>query len=110
MNAVTKDGIMLSTDRTGNRVVGMIFGPGEVYILAGINKISENLDDAIKRIRTKSSPPTARVHNANTPCATTGVCCNCNSPDRVCAVTVIFEKRPIRTATTVILINEEMGF
>lgn len=109
-NALTLDGKIVNIDATGNRVAAMIFGPSKVIIVCGINKLTENADLALKRIKNEASPKNAIRLNRQTPCAQTGTCADCQSQDRICCVTTIIEKQPILTETHVIIIGEPLGY
>ncbi len=109
-NALTLSGCLVNIDATGNRVASMIFGPKKVIVVAGRNKLVEgDIAAAVKRVKERSSPPNARRLNFNTPCAITGFCCDCKSPDRICRVTTIIDRRPRQTDMLVLVVNEEMG-
>jgi hypothetical protein len=109
-NALTLSGILVNIDASGNRVGSMFFGPKKVIVVAGRNKLVDgSIDDAIKRVKDWSSPPNAKRLNFNTPCAKTGFCCDCNSPDRICRITTIIDRKPRRTDVHVLVVNEEMG-
>ena len=85
VNAVTAEGTLHWLDKVGNRIAPVAFGPRKVIIVAGRNKIVANRDEAEERIRTIAAPQNiARHPGFRTPCAKTGVCSDCNSPDRVC--------------------------
>jgi L-lactate utilization protein LutB len=109
-NAVTEDGKLINTDDTGNRVAAMIFGPRKVIVIAGINKIVKDVAEGIQRVKNVAAPMNARRLNKQTPCAVTGVCTDCDSPNRICRVTTIMEREPDETDVTVILVGEELGF
>ncbi|MCA1927985.1 MAG: lactate utilization protein [Calditerrivibrio sp.] len=109
-NAITEDGKLVNIDGVGNRVNAMLFGPKKTLIIAGINKVVTNVDDGIKRIKRIASPMNARRLNVNTPCAKLGYCTNCDSPQRICRVISIIEKRPNPSNVEVILIGENLGF
>lgn len=109
-NALTLDGRLVNIDGTGNRVAAMLFGPRKVIIIAGINKLTENLDTALDRIKTKVCPPNARRLNKNTPCAETDQCTDCRSPQRMCNVTTIIEGKPASIEMNVIIVGEELGY
>lgn len=109
-NAITEDGKLVNIDGVGNRVNAMLFGPKKTVIVAGINKIVKNVDDGITRIKRIASPMNARRLGVNTPCATLGYCTDCNSPQRICRVISIIEKRPIPSNIEIILIGENLGF
>ncbi len=110
-NAITTNGEIINIDATGNRVAAMLFGPKKVIVVAGKNKIVEgDIFTAIKRVKDWASPPNAKRLNFKTPCADTGFCSNCNSPDRICRIIAVIEKKPRLTDFEVILINEDLGF
>ena len=109
-NAVTEDGRLVNIDKAGNRVVAMIFGPRKVILVIGVNKIVKDLEEGILRARNVAAPMNARRRGDKTPCATTGVCTDCETPDRLCRVITIMEKKPSRTDVAVILVGEELGF
>lgn len=109
-NAITLDGRIVNVDGMGNRVAASIFGPKKILIVAGCNKLVDGgIDAALARIHAVAAPPNAYRLNKQTPCAKTGQCANCSSPDRICNVTVILEKRPSRSDICVILINQNLG-
>lgn len=109
-NAVTLSGVLVNIDGNGNRAAAMFFGPEKVIVVVGRNKLVDgSVDDAVKRIKTYASPPNAKRLNLSTPCTTTGFCCDCDSPQRICRVTTIIEKKPRNTDIKVLVVNEEMG-
>ncbi len=110
-NALTVDGRIVNIDGRGNRVAASITGPGRVIYVVGRNKIVDGgVDAAIARIRKFACPPNCRRLGKRTPCALTGRCENCDSPDRICRVIAIFERRPTATPTHVILVDEDLGY
>lgn len=109
-NAVTLDGVLVNIDATGNRVGSMTFGPKQVWIVVGANKITPDIASALKRVREIASPPNARRLGYKTPCAVTGVCSDCDSPDRICRITTIIERKPRATDIGVCFINENLGY
>jgi hypothetical protein len=109
-NAVTLSGFLVNIDATGNRVGSMFFGPKQVIVVAGRNKLVDgDVAAAVKRIKDSASPPNARRLNYNTPCAKTGFCCDCASPDRICRITTVIDRKPRLTNLDVLVVNEEMG-
>lgn len=108
-NAITLQGQLLNIDGTGNRVASMIFGPKKVIIIAGANKLVDTLEEAFARIRNIAGPLNGSRLNLKTPCALTGKCANCDSPDRMCNITVILEKRPKLSDITIVLVGEDLG-
>lgn len=118
-NAVTLDGKVISTDGAGNRVAPMIFGPSKVIIVVGVNKIVKDQAAAFDRIHEYCAPVNVKrhldMHNrpwyGELPCASTGVCSDCDHPRRICNYTGILEGALPRFAEriNVILVGEEMG-
>jgi len=108
-NAVTLNGKVVSVDRAGNRVAGMIFGAPRVILIIGRNKIVGNVEEALDRIRNVIAPTHQKRKERKTPCVKTGKCEDCNAPDRACNVTVILEKCPLLTDLTIILVDEDLG-
>ncbi len=109
-NAFTLKGHLVNIDATGNRVCAMAFGPRRVIVVAGANKATPDLDSALRRVKEKACPPNARRLNFNTPCAKTGLCSDCNSPDRICRITTIIERNPRATDVHICLINADLGY
>lgn len=111
VNAVSfETGEMVNIDSSCNRVAPSLYGPNEVLFVIGKNKIEKDLESAIKRVKNYVAPKNSKEHNYNTPCAYTGVCSNCLSKDRICRTTVIYHKKPKQTPTTIILVNEDLGW
>ncbi|KUO70551.1 MAG: hypothetical protein APF77_21980 [Clostridia bacterium BRH_c25] len=108
-NALTEEGQLVNIDGLGNRVTSMIYGPKKVYILCGVNKISKNLDAALQRIK-DNAYKNARRLKLDTPCAVNEKCSDCRSPQRMCSVTTIINRRPYKTDLEVILVGQELGY
>lgn len=108
-NAVTLDGNIVNIDRNGNRVAGIIYAAPRVILAVGRNKIVKDVNAAIDRIRNVLAPAHAKQKGYKTPCAEKGKCYDCNSPDRLCNITLILEKKPLSTDISVVLINEDLG-
>jgi hypothetical protein len=109
-NAVTLSGELINIDGNGNRAASMFFGPLKVIIVVGRNKLVDGtVEDAIRRVKSYAAPPNSKRLNLSTPCATTGFCSDCNSPQRICRVTTIIEKKPRNTDIRVLVVNEDMG-
>jgi hypothetical protein len=110
VNAITMNGELVNIDFAGNRVNAMSYGPGKVILVAGYNKIVEDVQEAIKRIKNVAAPLNARRLNIDVPCAKLGRCVDCNSPNRICRVVVILERKPALTDILIILVGEELGY
>lgn len=108
-NVITIDGKLVNIDGVGNRIAGIIFGPPKVILAIGRNKIVSDVDQALKRIKNVIAPAHAKHKKKRTPCATTGECVDCDSKERMCSITAIIEKKPLRRDVTVILIDEDLG-
>jgi L-lactate utilization protein LutC len=115
-NALTLDGKVVNVDGHGNRVAAMLFGPNKVIIVVGVNKIVEDLEQALKRIRNRAAPGNVKRHpefDPMPPCGTTGVCSDCSSPWRICNKTAIIERQydnsKYKQVITVVIIGEELG-
>ncbi|MDA8139896.1 MAG: lactate utilization protein [Desulfobacteraceae bacterium] len=109
-NAIAMTGEIVNVDGAGNRTSAMGFGPGKVVIVAGMNKVTSDLDSALRRIREEAGPMRAKSLGMKTPCAETGICSDCHAPQRICRITTILHRQPMLTPTSVILINQAMGY
>lgn len=109
-NAVTESGQLVNLDMFGNRVGAITFGPKNVIILVGRNKIVPDLDEAMFRVKNYAAPVNAMRLDKKTPCAKTSFCEYCKSPDRICNTWTITEKSFPKERVKVILINEDLGF
>lgn len=109
-NAITVQGDIVNIDGIGNRVAAMIYGPKNVVIIAGYNKIAMTLEDGLRRCREVAGVLNAKRVNAKTPCAETGICSDCSSPGRICRVTTIIQYQPGQTEICVLLVNEHLGY
>jgi len=110
VNAITLNGELVNIDGIGNRVNSINFGPGKVILVVGYNKIVDDVQEAIHRIKNFAAPLNARRLNIDVPCTKVGKCVDCNSPNRICRVTVIHERKPSLTDILIILVGEELGF
>ena len=108
-NAITLNGELVNIDGFGNRVNSTNFGPGKVILVTGYNKIVDDVQEGIKRIKNVAAPLNARRLNIDVPCAKVGRCVDCNSPNRICRVIVIHERKPFQTDILIILVGEELG-
>lgn len=109
-NAITTDGELVNIDGTGNRVAALIYGPEHVVILAGMNKVAPTLEEAVSRVKNVASPINANRLSRKTPCAATGLCSDCLSPDCICSHTVITRKSAPQKRIKIILIGESLGY
>ncbi len=109
-NAITSDGVLVNIDGRGNRVAALIYGPKEVIILAGMNKITPSVEEAVSRVRNAATPPNCIRLSKQTPCAATGACSDCLSSDCICNQIVITRRSGVKGRIKVLLIGESYGF
>lgn len=109
-NAATEDGQLYNIDGTGNRVAALIFGPKQVIVIVGMNKVEPTLETAISRARTVASPMNMQRFSKKTPCAVTGMCADCLSPDSICNQMVRTRRCAPAGRIKVILVGENVGF
>ena len=109
-NAMTEDGEMVNIDGNANRVSALAQGPKKVLVIAGMNKICSDLDGAMKRARNVAAPVNAQRFGLNTPCAKTGACMKCKSPDTICCQFLITRFSRHADRIHVILVNDHLGF
>ena len=110
LNAVTLDGQIYNMDGIGNRISAITFGPRKVIMVAGINKITKDLDSARERIAFFAGPMNSKRLNAPNPCTETGMCMNCKGKERICNVSHIMHKKPKETDINIIIVGESLGF
>jgi len=109
-NAVAVTGEIVNVDGVGNRTNAMSFGPKKVIIIAGMNKVTPDLKSALARVREVAGPMRAKSLGMKTPCAETGVCNDCDAPQRICRITTILHRKPMMTDISVVLVNEALGY
>lgn len=109
-NAITADGELVNIDGNGNRVAALIYGPDKVVMIVGMNKLVSSIADAINRVSDIAAPANGVRLNKQTPCALTGFCHECFSPDCMCSHTVITRRCSIPDRIHVILIGESIGY
>lgn len=109
-NAATEDGQLYNIDGTGNRVAALIFGPKQVVVVVGMNKVEPTLEAAITRARSVASPMNMQRFSKKTPCAVTGMCADCLSPDSICNQMVRTRRCAPAGRIKVILVGENLGF
>jgi hypothetical protein len=109
-NALTMAGEMVNIDCSGSRVAAMAYGPRHIIVAAGVNKLCDSLDEAVRRVRA-IAPMNCKRNNHKTPCAETGMCNDCNIPDRMCNhLLITFNAQKFAGKFTIIIINEDLGF
>lgn len=109
-NALAKTGDVINIDGRGNRVGEIVNGPKNILIVCGVNKIVEDISEGIDRTRNVASPPNCVRLNKKTPCAVTGKCSHCNSPDTICKATVILHHPTTGKNVHIVVINKNLGY
>ena len=109
-NAITEDGIMGNIDGNANRVSALAFGPKKLVLIVGMNKVCPDVDAAMKRARNVAAPINAQRFGLSTPCAKTGSCMNCKSPDTICCQFLVTRFSRHTGRIHVILVNDNLGF
>ena len=109
-NAMTEDGQLVNIDGNANRVSAIAQGPRQVVFIAGMNKVCDDLDGAMKRARNVAAPINAQRFPIDTPCTKTGSCMDCKTPDTICCQFLItrYSKHPGRIH--LILVDDALGF
>lgn len=120
-NAVTMNGELYNVDGNSNRVACIVYGPRQVIIVVGKNKIVNNINDAVLRVKQCAAPPNTQRLDRKTPCAATGqcislnkenplICDGCASPQRICCNFVISAKQRHTDRIKVIIVDETLGY
>lgn len=108
-NAVTENGYLFNVDGTGNRVAALTYGPDNVLVVVGINKLVKDEEEALLRLQETAAPANSKRLSRKTPCAQTGTCSECESPERICH-SYLLTKRNTYDRVTVIIIGESLGY
>lgn len=109
-NALTEGGELVNIDGNGNRLAALIYGPDQVIIVTGLNKVVPTVEDAVRRVRHTATPLNCIRLNRNTPCASTGTCADCLAPDCICNQVVITRRSGNPDRIKVILVGEALGY
>ena len=109
-NAITMDGKIFNIDGNGSRVAPIIYGPEQVIIVVGINKITENADEAIKRVRQIAAPLDAKRLGKETPCTKLNRCVDCSHKERICNDFVLIANQFVNDRIKIIIVDQELGY
>lgn len=109
-NAVTVDGQLFNIDGNGSRVAPMIYGPKQVVVVVGVNKLVDTVEDAVYRTRQIAAPLDAKRLHKNTPCVKLGRCVDCRHEQRICNDFVLISRQFIRDRIKVIFVNGNYGY
>ncbi|MCL2481593.1 MAG: lactate utilization protein [Spirochaetaceae bacterium] len=109
-NAITMDGKIVNIDGRGNRVAAMTFGPKNVIVIAGVNKIVANEQEAMSRVKNCAAPLNAIRLSKKAPCVSSGKCEDCFDAGCICSYTVITRRSPVKGRIKVFLVGENLGY
>ncbi|WRS28429.1 lactate utilization protein [Oscillospiraceae bacterium MB08-C2-2] len=109
-NAVTADGQLFNIDGNGSRVAPMLYGPKQVIVVVGVNKLVNTVEDAIGRARQVAAPLDAKRLGKNTPCVKLGKCINCRHEQRICNDFVLIARQFVKERIKVIFVNGDYGY
>ncbi|MBZ4667806.1 MAG: lactate utilization protein [Defluviitaleaceae bacterium] len=109
-NALTESGELYNIDGNGSRVAPMLYGPRQVILVAGINKIVRDIEEAEKRVRQYAAPIDAKRLKKSTPCTVLGYCADCKSPDRICNDFVVIKGQFVKGRIKVIIVKKQLGY
>ena len=109
-NALAENGVMINIDGNANRVAAYAFGPKNVLLIVGMNKVVKTQEDAMSRARNEAAPINAQRFGLDTPCSKNGMCYDCKSPDCICCQILITRYSRVAKRIKVILVDENLGF
>lgn len=109
-NAVSEDGVLVNIDGNSNRVAAFAYGPKNVVLIVGMNKIVKTPEVALSRARNEAAPINAQRFNLETPCVKNGMCSDCKSPQSICCQILITRFSRVKNRIKVILVDENLGF
>ena len=109
-NAISEDGILVNIDGNANRVAAYAFGPKNVLLIVGMNKVVKTQEDAMSRARNEAAPVNAQRFGIDTPCSKAGSCFDCKSPECICCQILVTRFSRQKGRFKIILVDENLGF
>ena len=109
-NALSLDGQMVNIDGNGNRVGMIVYGPKNIIVVAGMNKVCATIEDAVKRARTVAAPMNQQRFGLPNPCTCTGSCADCLTETSICNQILITRNCKPTGRIKFVLVGEELGF
>ena len=109
-NAITVEGHLYNVDHTGNRVAALLYGPEKVFVIVGINKIVDTVEEAVARVRAVAAPANNVRLSRNTPCVKFGSCVDCKVEDRICNEYTLIKRQAVKDRIEVIILPFELGY
>ena len=112
-NALSQNGEMVFFSGYGNRTAGISFARN-LIVVAGINKITPDITEALKRAREYATPLNCQRLSWNTPCFENGICREsiCLSPEykRMCCQILTIEAEVMPDRLKAVLVGEKLGY
>lgn len=108
-NAIAETGEIVNIDGIGNRIASSLYGHKKVFFVVGRNKLTEDYDGAVWRARNVAAPKNAARLQRKTPCAVSGRCHDCRSPERICRGMAVLWENMFFAEMEVVLIDQELG-
>lgn len=105
-NAISAVGELVNIDGYGNRVASLIFGPKNVIVVAGLNKVVPNLETAILRAKNYAAPLTMLIFKQDYPSFDE----LSRAAEGGCSQLVITSFSMTRGRIKVVLVGESLGF
>ena len=109
-NAISLDGSLVNIDGMGNRLGMLVYGPKQILVIAGMNKVEDTLEAAVRRARTIAAPQNAQRFGLSTPCSVTGACGDCHSESCICNQMLVTRNSKPAGRIKVIIVGEDLGF
>lgn len=109
-NGMSEDGVIINIDGNSNRVAALCYGPQNVIMIVGMNKIAHTVEDAYRRAKYIAGPINAQRFGLDTPCAKLGKCMDCQHEQCICCNIVETRYSRHKGRIKVILVNENLGF
>ena len=110
VNGMSEDGVFVNIDGNANRVAAYAYGPKQVLLIVGMNKVVKSEEDALHRARNEAAPVNAQRFGIDTPCVKNGSCFRCKSRDSICCQILVTRFSRVPKRFKIILVNEPLGF
>jgi L-lactate utilization protein LutB len=110
VNAMSEDGVFVNIDGNANRVAAYAFGPKNVLLIVGMNKVVKSEEDAMHRARNEAAPINIQRFGLETPCVKNGTCFDCKSSDCICCQVLVTRFSRIPKRFKIILVDDVLGF
>lgn len=109
-NAITLEGELINIDGSGNRVGCLSYGPRQVILIVGMNKVVSTVEEGVRRTRSKAACPNTIRLGLATPCSITGHCGECYGDSSICSHLLITRRCGQKDRIKIILVGEDLGY